>query len=245
VPWVLGGGPPTQIPDLSGLSATPLNQERFMNNEVLIIDDHPAVRMTVRLLLQEEGYSVIGEADNGVDALQQIQTLQPALIILDIGLPKIDGLTLISRLKSKHLSVKIIVLTGQESNHIAQRCMQAGAHGFVNKKNDLCDLVNAARTVKEGQRYFPNSKMPLPRHDRVPETEAEMLKNLTTRELIVLQQLVQGLSNNEIAERMFLSNKTISTYKTRLLAKLNATSILDLYDLAKRNGLTESWRATL
>ncbi|AZC83974.1 response regulator transcription factor [Pseudomonas chlororaphis] len=210
-----------------------------MNNQVVIVDDHPVVRMTVRFLLEGEGYKVVGEAGNGADALSLIEELQPGTVILDIGLPRVDGLTVISRLTALRLPVKTIVLTAQVSNHIAIRCMEAGAHGFVNKHNDLCELVNAIRAVASGYSYFPDRAFCLTRREGGKDCDEELLKTLSIRELGVLQQLAQGLSNKHIAERMSLSSKTISTYKTRLLLKLNASTLLDLYDLAKRNGLTE------
>lgn len=209
-----------------------------MNYKALIIDDHPAVRMAVRLILEDDGYNVVGEADDGEDALDKIDQLQPHLIILDIGLPKIDGLTIISQLSRQLSPVKIIVLTALESDHMAVRCMEIGAHGFVNKNKNLCELTNATRAIRSGYSYFPNRALTSIRPGAI-NTDYERLKSLSNRELRILQQLVQGLSNKQIAERMMLSSKTISTYKTRLLLKLNSSSLLDLYELAKRNGLTE------
>ncbi|WP_159812880.1 response regulator transcription factor [Pseudomonas sp. 18058] len=210
-----------------------------MNDRVLIADDHPAVRMSVRLILEEKGYEVVGEAGDGVKALTLTQDLLPDVIILDIGLPRIDGLTVISRLKSFDARVKIIVLTGQESEQIALRCMQIGADAFVSKHQELCDLINALRAVKRGYSYSPDHACTLIRRHDDPDQEEELLQSLTARELMVLQQLARGISNKTIAERMSLSSKTVSTYKTRLLLKLNASTLLDLYDLAKRNGLTD------
>ncbi|AZF60118.1 response regulator transcription factor [Pseudomonas sp. R11-23-07] len=211
-----------------------------MNNHVIIVDDHPVVRMTLRILLEGEGYKVVGEAGNGADAVDLIRELQPGTVILDIGLPKVDGLTVISRLIGLRQPVKIIVLTAQISNHIAMRCMEAGAHGFVAKHDDLCELINAMRAVKNGHTYFPDSAFCLTRREAGTDQEEELLRSLSVRELGVLQYLTQGLSNKQIAERMSLSGKTISTYKTRILTKLNANTLLDLYDLAKRNNLAKS-----
>lgn len=210
-----------------------------MNNQVVIVDDHPVVRIAVRYLLEGEGYTIVGEAENGADALTLIHEHQPGIVILDIGLPKVDGLTVISRLTAQRLPIKIVVLTAQASNHIAIRCMEAGAHGFVNKHDDLCELVSAIRAVGSGYNYFPDQAFCLTRREGGKDHDEELLKTLSIRELGVLQQLAQGLSNKQIAERMSLSSKTISTYKTRLLVKLNAVNLLDLYDLAKRNRLAE------
>ncbi|MNE47692.1 Virulence factors putative positive transcription regulator BvgA [compost metagenome] len=195
--------------------------------------------MAVRCLLEDEGYTIVGEAENGTDALALIHEHQPGTVILDIGLPKVDGLTVISRLAAQRMPVKIIVLTAQVSTHIAIRCMEAGAHGFVNKHDDLCELVSAIRAVGSGYSYFPDRAFCLTRREGGKDRDEELLKTLSVRELGVLQQLAQGLSNKQIAERLSLSSKTVSTYKTRLLVKLNANNLLELYDLAKRNRLAE------
>lgn len=211
----------------------------IMNNQIVIVDDHPVIRMAVRFLLEGEGYEIVAEAENGADALALIHEHQPGTVILDIGLPMVDGLTVISRLAAQHLSVKIIVLTAQVSNHIAIRCMEAGAHGFVNKQDNMSELISAIQAVDSGYRYFPDRACGPTRHEESKDRDEELLKTLSARELGVLQQLAQGLSNKQIAERMSLSSKTISTYKIRLLLKLNASNLLELYNLAKRNKLTE------
>ncbi|WP_038454183.1 response regulator transcription factor [Pseudomonas simiae] len=200
-----------------------------MNNKVLIVDDHPAVRLAVRRLLEHEGYTIVGEADNGSDALQLTHELHPDTLVLDIGLPDIDGLNIINQLTALRLPVKIVVLTAQESNHIAIRCMRAGAHGFVNKHQDLCDLVNAIHAVNEGLGYFAQSALPWTCIDLLQRKQEALFNTLSLGELNILQQLSQGLSNKEIAERMSLSSKTISAYKARLLIKLNASVLQDLY----------------
>jgi two-component system response regulator EvgA len=201
-----------------------------MNNQILIVDDHPAVRMTVRHIVESEGCNVVGEADNGVDALRLMHELHPDTLVLDIGLPHIDGLAIIGQLTALRLRVKIIVLTAKESNHVALRCMQAGAHGFVNKHQDLCELINAIRAVNRGRGYFAQRVLPWSRIGRLHHRQEALFENLSARELEVLQQLAQGLANKQIADRMGLSSKTISTYKVRLMLKLNARTLLDLYE---------------
>lgn len=207
-----------------------------MNNQVIIVDDHPVIRMGVRLLLESEGYTVVGESGDGADALDLIQALQPGMVVLDIGLPSIDGLTVISHLAALRMQVKVIVLSAQESNHIAIRCWEAGANGFVYKHAALCELISATRVVKSGHSYFPRQECS-PSPLKMGTIKEELLRTLSARELCVLQYLTQGLSNKKIAERMALSGKTISTYKTRLLTKLNANTLLDLYELAKSHDL--------
>lgn len=207
-----------------------------MNNRIVIVDDHPAVRMAIQLLLASEGFDVVAETGDGADALKLVEMLGPLTMVLDIGIPTVDGLTVISKVVVQHLPVKIVVLTGLSSSHLAERCRQIGAHGFVSKQEQLSELVRAVRAVRANEEYFPFLSY-LPRRRDGAAQENELFERLSIREFRVMQQLVQGMSNKEIANCMLLSSKTISTYKKRLLLKLNVSSLVELYALAKRNGL--------
>lgn len=200
-----------------------------MNNQILIVDDHPAVRMTVRHLVENEGGTIVAETDTGADALRLTHQLRPDTVILDIGLPDVNGLSIIDQLIVLHAPVKIIVLTAKESNHIAIRCMRAGAHGYVNKRQDLCELVNAIHAVNDGLGYFAQRALPWSYIDLLQQEQEALFKKLSLRELDVLQQLSQGLSNGQIAERMSLSSEAIRACKARLLIKLNASLLPDLF----------------
>jgi two-component system response regulator EvgA len=206
-------------------------------NKVLIVDDHPVVRLAVRLLMERHGYEVVAETDNGVDALQMCRLQAPDLIILEIGIRKLNGLEVIKRLTSAKDPAKVLVLTDQAAGHFSMRCMQAGAAGYVCKEQECSELLSAIKAVLSGYSYFPNQALHSVRSSLGNATEGEMVERLSGREMMVLRQLAQGKSNKEIADGMFLSNKTVSTYKTRLLLKLNARSLVDLIELAQRNGL--------
>ncbi|MNJ20487.1 Virulence factors putative positive transcription regulator BvgA [compost metagenome] len=205
-------------------------------HSVLIVDDHPVIRLAVRVLLEKNGMHVVGEADNGIDAVQLVRDLNPQVVILDIGIPKLDGFAVISRIKALNMRSEILILTSQPADSVCGHCIQLGARGFVNKEEDLGNLITAITAVDAGYTFFPvltfdsvNSLEQL--------TEREQIQSLTSREITVLQYLAQGYSNKKIGEELFLSNKTVSTYKTRLLNKLRATSVVDLAEFAKRNAL--------
>jgi two-component system response regulator EvgA len=206
-------------------------------HSVLIVDDHPVIRLAVRVLLEKHGMRVVGEADNGLDAVQMVRELTPQVVILDIGIPKLDGLTVISRIKALNVRSEILVLTSQTADSICHRCIQLGALGFINKEEDLGSLITAIKAVESGYNFFPSLT-----YDSVNAkdqlNELEQIRSLTDREVTVLQYLAQGYSNKEIGEKLFLSNKTVSTYKTRLLQKLSAASLVELAEFAKRNALT-------
>nr|WP_314877386.1 response regulator transcription factor [uncultured Pseudomonas sp.] len=206
-------------------------------NKVLIVDDHPVIRLAVRMLMERHGYDVVAETDNGVDALQLTRDYLPDIVVLDIGIPKLDGLEVIGRIGLASPGSKVLVLTSQAPGHFSMRCMQAGAAGYVCKQQELTELLSAIKAVLSGYSYFPNQALHKARSTISRGTESEMVDRLSAREMMVLQQLARGKSNKDIAESMFLSNKTVSTYKTRLLLKLNARSLVDLIELAQRHGL--------
>lgn len=206
-------------------------------SKVLIVDDHPVIRMAMRVLLEAEGHVVVGETDNGVDALSMVKDVAPELVVLDIGIPRLDGLEVISRITAFELPLKILVLTGQSASLFAMRCMQAGASGFVCKQGGLAELISAVSAVVAGYNYFPSTAIRQTRRNSGQLDDQELIQRLSDREMAVLQYLANGYSNKEISEQMFISNKTVSTYKTRLLLKLNAHSLVDLIEFAKRNAL--------
>ena len=205
-------------------------------NTVFIIDDHPVIRLAIRMLLEHEGYKVVGETDNGCDAIQMVRECLPDLIILDISIPKLDGLEVLCRFNAMNTSMKTLILTAQCPTLFATRCMRSGAEGYVCKEGDLSELLSAIRAVLSGYNYFPSQAL----NAFGPEgnsQELELFKAVNDRELMVLQLFAQGRTNKEIAKGMFLSNKTVSTYKKRLMQKLKAKSLVELIELAKRNAL--------
>jgi two-component system response regulator EvgA len=200
--------------------------------KVIIVDDHPVIRFAVKMLLEKHGLEVVAETDNGVDALAKVRELEPDLVLLDIGLPKIDGFQVIERLRAMAIPLKILVLTSQATAHFAQRCQQTGADGFVTKTDDLAELTDAIKLVMRGISYFPQS-----RHNAGAAVHANPLELLSDRELSVLMLIGRGFGNKQIAEQLVLSEKTISTYKHRLKIKLNASTLIELIDFARNNTL--------
>jgi two-component system response regulator EvgA len=124
--------------------------------KAIIVDDHPFIRSAVKMLLKQEHFEVVAEADNGADAVQLAREHTPDLIILDIAMPKLDGLEVISRIRALNLSCKVLVLTSQSAQFYSMRCMKAGAAGYMSKTNDLDELVKAIKVVMDGYTFFPN-----------------------------------------------------------------------------------------
>ncbi|RJT44360.1 response regulator transcription factor [Rahnella woolbedingensis] len=208
--------------------------------KALIVDDHPVIRMAIEILLNRNNISVVGKAGNGAEAVQMAKSLEPNLIILDIAIPVLNGLEVISRIRAISHSMKILILTSQLASSFSARCRQAGASGYVEKTEELNELLDAIRAIRSGYTYFPAENIPVG-HTKTLSVgdEAERLASLSDREMIVLVYLAKGYSNMEIGEMLTLSNKTISTYKTRLLMKLGMKTLVDLISLAFRHKLVD------
>lgn len=205
---------------------------------IVIVDDHPLIRLAVRMLLEKEGHTIIAEIDNGSDALEIVRKILPDLIILDLSIPNMDGFAVISYLKSIGLAVKVLVLTSGDSRNFAMRCLQAGAAGFICKDDNLDELVGAVKAVLSGYSYFPEDTIFMLRENaQAANQESTLIAQLSDREITVLRLLAQGYGNQEIAETLVISHKTVSTYKVRLQRKLNAPNLVALVELAKRNGV--------
>ena len=204
---------------------------------VLIADDHALIRSAVRMVLENQGHTVVAEATNGIDTVQLARQHAVDLIVLDITMPGLDGLDVIGRIKASGLASRILVLTSQSALFFSQRCMKAGAAGFVTKNQDLRELERAVKVIMDGYTFFPNLAISSVRNSDATLTDLELIERLSARELSILQQLARGSSNKQIALDMTLSSKTISTYKARLIEKLNMKSVVYLADFAKRNNL--------
>ncbi|MFM4854700.1 response regulator [Aeromonas caviae] len=201
---------------------------------VLVVDDHPAIRMAVSLLLQQDGHNICGEVDNGVDAIQECKRISPDIVVLDIGIPKLDGIEVIKRMRELENTPFVVVLSAQDSHHIMIRSFQAGASGFVSKLEDLTLLNKAIKACLAGEIFFPTEIRVHGKYS-ADVNNNNILKTLSDREMSVLIALCQGRSNKLIANDMLLSEKTISTYKTRVMQKLQVSNMVELIELTKRH----------
>ncbi|SDN47746.1 response regulator [Pseudomonas jinjuensis] len=206
-------------------------------SRILIADEHPVTRHAVRLLLEGAGHQVVGEAENGVDALSMTVDLKPDLLIVDIDLSRLNGLDVIARVRARGLKMPILAFSTQDSEHMVGRFLQAGAAGFVSKHDDLEELSVAVSTVLRGRSYFPSELLGTVNLPTARMREAERIAQLSNRELSVLYFLANGYCNHEIAAELSISEKTVSTYRTRLKEKLNLHSMPELIDFARRNNL--------
>lgn len=206
--------------------------------KVIVIDDHPAIRLAIRGLLEKwEEFSVVEEADNGQEGLEKIRQVKPDLVVLDLCLPRSDGLALIRRIKGVDDKIKILVLTGQEERIYAVKSAEEGANGYVTKSKDMMEVYNAVNAVMSGYNCFPSDD-PGVAQGRVNYGKApDALSTLSVRELAIMRYIAKGYSNKEIAEIFYISQKTVSTYKARVLVKLKLKNSIAIAEFAKTHGL--------
>ncbi|MFC0541489.1 response regulator [Kutzneria chonburiensis] len=207
---------------------------------VLLADDHQLVRMGLRVLVdREDDMRVVGEADNGRQALTQLSRIPADVLLLDIRMPGMDGLDVLKRLDHQ---VKVIVVTTFEIDRYVFEALGAGAGGFVLKDSAPTELVPAIRVVANGEAWLSPSVTRLmvstfARRWTAP-TAVDGLDTLTGREREIAAWVATGRSNGEIADALFLSPATVRTHVTRAMGKLNARSRAQLVVLAVRAGLT-------
>ncbi|KAG1453000.1 hypothetical protein G6F57_015824 [Rhizopus arrhizus] len=205
---------------------------------VMLADDHTLLREGLRRLLEHAGdISVQGEAQNGAEALKLLAQRHWDLLVLDMSMPGRDGVDLIRHIKHAHPDVPILVLTMHGEQQYAIQAIKAGAAGFLTKDSAAEELVQAVRKVAGGGRYLSPSLAESIAFDRQDKTDALPHLLLSDRELSVFRHLASGLDNSDIAQRLFLSVKTVSTYKSRILVKMNLRNQTDLVRYAIRHRL--------
>lgn len=203
---------------------------------ILLIDDHPAICFAVKVTLEKNTNFQVTTSD-GNRLLQQIHHDRPDLLLLDLELNGANGLDSLPRIRQHFPSLKILIYTNQPAALYARRTLLAGADGFVNKSLDLDVLVASCQLVLAGYHCFPNTVMGAFREaERAAQTPGKLIARLSDRELTILHYLKRGRTNKQIADELLLSNKTISTYKMRMLKKCSVAHLEALYELLDAEG---------
>lgn len=209
--------------------------------KVLLADDHSIVRAGLRRIVEESGdMQVVAEASDGQEALRLVHDLLPDVAVIDISMPGLDGLEVCSQLHSQHPELPILVLTMHEEGQYVVRAIQAGAMGYITKQSAPEQLVKAIRKVFKGSRYLTDEAAEALALRIAKGAHAETaLESLSMRELQVLRRLAMGHTNREIASAYHISIKTVDTYRSRLLKKLNLRNNAELSRFAIQNKLIE------
>lgn len=207
---------------------------------VLIADDHTIVRSGVRMLLEaEEDFTVVGEALDGAQAIILTGKLRPDVVLMDIGMPDVDGLEATRRIKVQWPDVNVLVLTMHRSEAYFFEMLKNGASGYILKGAETSDLIHAVRVVAQGGVFlYPTMARKLVKdYLNVVGGVAAVDPQLSPRENEILRLLVEGYSNKEIAEKLIISPSTVHTHRTNLMQKLGLSSRHELIRYARQRGL--------
>ncbi|HEX4340808.1 MAG TPA: response regulator transcription factor [Polyangiaceae bacterium] len=201
---------------------------------VFIADDHPIVRSGLKALVDAQpDMSVVGEAVDGLEALENIPGANPDLVVMDLSMPKLGGIETTERLRRAHPSVKVLALTVHEEAEIMQRLLAAGASGYVLKRAAAEDLVRAIRVIAGGGVYLdPAVAASIPSNGTTQGTGSP----LSNRETEVLRKIAEGHAMKEIASKLEISTRTLETYRTRAMEKLSLKTRADIVQYALRRG---------
>jgi two-component system response regulator NreC len=212
--------------------------------QVLIADDHTVLRSGLKMLLNEQpDISVTGEANDGNEAITKAIELKPDVLLLDITMPGLGGIDVIKTMKLKMPQVFILVLTMHEDDSYLTEALKAGASGYIPKKAADTELIAAIRTVSRGEVFIHSSltKSLVKRIIQVESPNKELavdsFERLSQREHEILTSVAQGYTNQQIAKHLYLSVKTVETYKARVMEKLDLHSRVELVRFALKRGL--------
>jgi len=208
----------------------------------LIVDDHAIVRKGIRALLSEaDGFEVVGEASNGQEAVQRAEESSPDVILMDLLMPGMDGIEATHQITSRQPKTRILVLTSFAADNKVFPAIKAGAAGYLLKDSSPDELVRAIRQVHRGEpSLHPTIARRLLQEISRPVELQPAPEALTAREMEVLRLLAQGLSNQEIADRIAVSEPTVRAHVSRILGKLHVTSRTQAALYAVREGLTDA-----
>jgi DNA-binding NarL/FixJ family response regulator len=212
---------------------------------ILVADDHELFRRGVRNLLEAEpNWEVVAEASDGQEAFERAKELRPEIVVLDVGMPRLNGLEAARRIRRELPQIKLLILTMHDSERLAWEVLNSGARGYVTKSDTARDLVNAIGALQRDETFFT------PRVDRMildAYLEGRTSKNvkkvpgeqLTSRQREIVQLLAEGKSSKEVSAVLNLSVKTVETHRANIMKRLNCHCVSDLVRYAIRNSIIQ------
>jgi DNA-binding NarL/FixJ family response regulator len=208
---------------------------------VLLADDHAVVRDGLRVLLEgASDIEVVGDAGNGRDAVRLAAKAHPDVVVMDIAMPEMNGIEATELLQDTTPATQVVILSMHSTAEHIYRALQAGARGYLLKDSAGSEVVEAVRTVNIGRRYLSQKIAAAVVDDYIAgRRQASPLDSLSRRERQILQLIVEGCSSADVARKLFLSPKTVETYRSRMMHKLGVGDLPHLVKFALQHGVTQ------
>ena len=202
--------------------------------KLIVADNHPVVRFGIKCLLrQEEGIQVVGDVSTTSALFETLKEEMPDVLILEMDIPQSNGIAALRKINREYPDLKVLIYSGQSEDVYALSTIRAGASGYLCKSSGLQNLANAIRKVGEGGIFITNELAQRLAFDEGTQKPRKLFRKLSTREVEVLKMLANGKRNKEVAQGLNLNEKTVSTYKARLMKKLNVDNMVDLLQQAR------------
>ncbi|MFH6604637.1 response regulator [Maribacter algicola] len=202
--------------------------------KVLIADNHPIVRMgVINVLESASGFEVLDDVSTTSELFEKLKDVSPDVVMLEMDIPEINGIATLRKVKKEYPNVKVLMYSGQSEDVYALSTIRAGAFGYLSKASDIDYIISAVRKVAEGNMFITNELAQRLAFDEGTQKPRRFFRKLSTREVEVLKMLASGKRNKDVAIGLNLNEKTVSTYKARLMKKLNVDNMVDLLQQAK------------
>ena len=198
--------------------------------KVVLADDHSVVRKGIKMLISgDEDIEILGEAASGTEALQMVKSLEPNIIITDISMPGMSGIELAEKIKTEYPSTKVLVLSTHNDEEYILRSFEAGALGYLPKDTEEDEFLAAIKTVADGDVFYTNEVSNILTKSLIKQKRSfDDTRDLTEREKEILKLIVEGLSNKEIGDKLFISVRTVDTHRRNIMDKIEAKNTAEL-----------------
>lgn len=207
------------------------------NLKIFIADDHQILIDGITAFFEDlDGFEVIGWANDGAHLLQQIASNTPDIILLDLNMPKLDGMETLKRLKQNYPNIKVIILSNYHQSQLVKETKSLGAQGYVLKNGSKTDLLHAIEAANNGKYFFPEEKEKM-EAPTVFTDEFTKKHHLTKREVEIIRLVCEEMSSKEIGEKLFIAEFTVTTHRRNILSKLGLKNTPALINFAKENGI--------
>jgi DNA-binding NarL/FixJ family response regulator len=213
----------------------------LMDTKVLLVDDHAILREGLKMVLDAQpGITVVGEGENGREALELVEELHPDVVVMDIAMPQMNGAEATRQIKRRFPQTRVVILTMHENQQYLMQIVNAGATGAVLKRSAGSELVTAVKAAARGESFFSPSMASMLLEDyrvRLQHEASDDVSMFTEREREVLQLVAEGKTNKEISDLLTVSIKTVQTHRAHIMEKLGAHDRTDLVRYAMRKGI--------